>query len=261
MDMMLDIETLGREPGCAVLSIGATMFNPDDPDSRDHLLDSNHFYVAINNFDSLSNGFGADPETLKWWKKQKVWSQLGAEIANSNVTVAKSCELLSEFSDRHRPVKIWANSPTFDIEILKSLFRKSGVSYPFSYRQEMDFRTTMELAFKTRDQRPVRTEEISNRFLPHHALGDAIHQAHQILMALSILRPKVDLQARAARDLEQIEFVETMRGLVKAARDAIQREPDNEKSEILKKAESLLGIHAESDDRAEGDRRRSIIRP
>jgi hypothetical protein len=180
-DMSLDIETLGREPGCTVMSIGATMFDPFGID-KIHEKKESHFYVVIDSFDCQNKGFNSDPKTLQWWKKQKIWETLSSEIMNSNIGVLKACKMFSEFMADQKPKKVWANSPTFDIEIMRAMFRKVQVDFPVHYRQEMDFRTCMELSYPNRDDRPKRPDHLED-FQPHHALGDAILQAHQIIQA------------------------------------------------------------------------------
>lgn len=56
MDIMVDIETLGRKPGCVILSIGCVAF------------DGKEFYVNIDPFKMKDEGvFHVDPDTSKWW--------------------------------------------------------------------------------------------------------------------------------------------------------------------------------------------------
>jgi hypothetical protein len=63
INVMVDIETLGTEPGCVVLSIGAVAFDKEMGFVED-------FYEVINTVDSFSEGLTYDNDTLAWWKKQ-----------------------------------------------------------------------------------------------------------------------------------------------------------------------------------------------
>lgn len=187
--VMVDVETMGRKPGCAVLSIGAVRFNTREPDlvKRMRVEKRHRFYAAINNLDSSNHGFSSDPDTMRWWKRQDIWRQLSVEIMTSEHSVAQSAEHFSKYLDESKQngkeLRLWANSPGFDVAILRALYGRVGVNFPVSYRQEMDFRTIMELAYPVRSDRPSRPEVIDN--LPaHHALGDAHAQASLLMGAL-----------------------------------------------------------------------------
>lgn len=196
LDVMIDIETLGRSPGCGILSIGATRLDYDNRNSRDHFDPANHLYIVINNFDVGNHGFMTDNDTMRWWKKQKIWPQVARDVLESKTGVAEACKLLADYISAGDPLaKVWCNSPTFDIEILKTAYRKVGVKFPVSYRAEADFRTIMETAYPERSERPGRPPEVAD-FLPHHALGDAMAQADSLLKALDRLNAPKRYAAR-----------------------------------------------------------------
>lgn len=184
-DMMVDVETLGTEPGSVILSIGATMFDPHG-EREVHRDPKNHLYVVINNFDAQNKGYYTHTKTLQWWGKQAIWPSLAQEIFSSKVYVEESCRKLAEFIKEKKPRRVWANSPTFDLSMLRTQFRMSHVTFPVHYRQEKDFRTLMDEAYPDRDTRPARPDYLGE-YLPHHALGDAICQAHQLIQAYKTL--------------------------------------------------------------------------
>lgn len=179
--LMLDIETLGQKPGCAIMSIGASAFAATATGGFGTRTED-RFYSVINSFDMQNCGFRTDPKTLLWWKKQSIWPSLSAEIRDSPVNVHKACMSLAEFIKAQKPDKVWANSPSFDIEIMRAMFKRMNIELPIAYRQEMDFRTVMDLAYPDRDNRPARKSE--GWFSPHHALGDAMEQSVQTQEAL-----------------------------------------------------------------------------
>lgn len=192
-NVMTDVETVGRKPGCAILSIGAIRFNPfeSDPLKRKQIEKRHRFYVAINNLDSSNLGFSSDPDTMRWWKRQPIWQQLSMEIMTSEHSVAQSAEQFSNFLNAGRQngkeLRLWANSPSFDIAILRAMYERVGAILPVSYREEMDFRTVMELAYPVRSDRPARPDVIDG--LPaHHALGDSHSQAELLMGAMDRIR-------------------------------------------------------------------------
>jgi 3' exoribonuclease, RNase T-like len=200
-NVMVDVETLGKRAGCAILSIGAVRFDPaQDPGSAmktAHLQGKSQFYLAINNLDSSNRGFSADPDTMRWWKKQSIWPDLSMAIMSSDVTVVQAAKRFADFLDKSHNgggVKLWANSPSFDIAILRAMCKVVDVQLPIDYRQEMDYRTIMELAYPHREDRPGRPAEL-NQLPLHHALGDAVTQANDLIKAserLGIAAAKVN---------------------------------------------------------------------
>ena len=186
MDLMIDIETTGLRPGCGVLSIGACLFEPDAPQSRAHFDSNNHLLVYISSFDSLNNGLRIESATQRWWKNEEFGPEVHRNAANSEVSVARACQLLADFIRDRRPDCFWANSPRFDIEILWTLFEKSNVTVPIHHRKERDFRTVMDTVFPKREDRPERPDEL-RAYPAHHPLGDAILQADQLRQALARL--------------------------------------------------------------------------
>lgn len=186
MDLMLTTKTLGRNPGCVVMSMAAAVFDPHNPKSNVHDHPSHQFYTAISTFDSASHRLHTDEDTLKWWKKQVAWPSIGEEFINSNVSVELACRGFQDFCQKHKPEKIWSNSPTFHVRILEALFHKTGLSFPFDYRKEMDFRTALDLAHQNRDERPSPNEK--RGYYPHHALGDCLDQCDALVSALQRLK-------------------------------------------------------------------------
>ncbi len=63
-DLMLDIETAGREPGCAIIQIAAVPFNINTGD-----ISKNVFEMSINLDHQIKNGYKFDKGTLAWWHR------------------------------------------------------------------------------------------------------------------------------------------------------------------------------------------------
>ena len=158
--IMIDIETLGTEPGCVILSIGAVRFN------RDGIGET--FHAQISKRSCLENGLTIDDETEEWWEQQEQDMPDGSEplyIALGNLS--GFCETADE---------VWANSPSFDLRILDAAYDAIESASPWEYHQERDVRTFRSLPGFV---------ELGQMGQEHHALDDAIHQAREISVNLA----------------------------------------------------------------------------
>jgi len=154
--LMLDIETLGTEPGCAICSIGAVVF------STDGLSDRETWSVDIASCQSL--GMRIDAETLHWWLDQ---SPTVRELRGGE----ELPQVLHEFAGFTREAdadEIWANSPSFDCEILADAYGRVDIEQPWDYWDERCFRTLKNLPGAA---------DIDRQGDHHDALDDAAHQA------------------------------------------------------------------------------------
>jgi len=163
--VMLDIETLGREPGCVVMSIGAVKFGPDGL--------GDEFHQTISLTDCVKHGLEIEAETLKWWLDQD--SETQKELRG--LTPLDS--VLRQFNSWYDNVdEVWANSPSFDCEILEAAYEAAGHQEPWEYYEERDHRTLRELP-----QAPSH-DEIEDAGTEHNALDDAKYQARQAYITL-----------------------------------------------------------------------------
>lgn len=173
---MLDLETLGTEPGCIILSIGCAQFDPLTGDI------GKTFYTEINQRESEEIGLTSDPKTLAFWEMQDDAAKdlLNRTKADKTHPV-QACIQLADFIYEVRPLLreriIWANSPSFDCDILAHLFKTVELEIPWEFYNEQDCRTLVELG-RSLDIDPKRDMPFTGT--PHHALDDAIHQAKYI---------------------------------------------------------------------------------
>lgn len=142
MDVMLDIETLGKKPGCVILAIGAIAFDP----LADTLPDRNNggfvFYQNLSVLDQLLLGLTIDRETLDWWQTQ---SAAAVEaLTTDKITLQgglfRLVTWLGNLPGKTKG-KIWAKSPDFDCAILEEAARLIGVNLPWDFRDKADVRT------------------------------------------------------------------------------------------------------------------------
>lgn len=173
-DLMLDIETLGTDPGCQILSIGAVRFDPFNQRVDDE--PGQTFYIEINrnSYDEHWPGqFHQSPETLAWWATQPT------PPPDGDFTVLEALRLFFDWLDRGITRRLWANSPGFDVGILKKACQITNLRWPIEYWKERDVRTLVSLAAPDPERRFVNT---------HNALDDAINQAHLVCHCYHLLR-------------------------------------------------------------------------
>lgn len=161
MKIMIDLETLGTKPNSAILSIGAVAFD----DNKIH----DEFYCNVDLNDSINFGKCIDADTVYWWLKQD--STAGSILEKNKIKVGDSLEKLSDFIIHHSPREIWANSPSFDLVMLKNSYDEYGVDTPWNFWIERDFRTFLSL---TGAERVYPT-------IAHNALEDAKAQAQTLI--------------------------------------------------------------------------------
>ena len=167
INAMIDLETLGKVPGCPIVSIGAVEFDPATGEL------GRQFYERVD-LDGHVTGT-ADASTIKWWLKQ---SEEARNALTAPGGVYHTEELLSAFHQwLPTDVKVWGNGATFDISILEHAYRAAGwQDIPWAHWNVRDCRTVADLGKQisvTRDQCP-------RHGVHHNALDDAIYQAQWV---------------------------------------------------------------------------------
>lgn len=101
--VMVDIESLGTEPGAAILSIGAVPFDTDDVDA------TAGFYSEVDLRSCEAAGLTIDADTLLWWQGQS--DEAKAVLSDGGGDLA---DVLDDFAGWYVDVgadEVWANSP------------------------------------------------------------------------------------------------------------------------------------------------------
>lgn len=165
--VMVDIETLGLETGSAIISIGAVEFDRHGP--------KDSFSKSVDLESCQKAGLEIDAGTLDWWLHQ-------GEVAKEQLTGGEElANVLSDFRDwyiAHGFDEVWANSPSFDCEMLEYAYSAVGQSEPWHFQDERDFRTVRSL--------PI-ANNIEQDGVGHDALDDAIYQARVVASTLDKL--------------------------------------------------------------------------
>lgn len=164
-DIMLDIETLGTQPGCIVLSIGAVEF--------DNALILRTFHAFIDPRDSAEYGLHIDAGTVMWWLGQSKEAQDAIVKMPPNPLIGslKAFSEAFEWGDK----RVWCNGAAFDFPILAGIFKAAGLPIPWKYYNEMDLRTIKGLLGVTK-WKAIQVKPA----LAHSALEDAVAQAKTV---------------------------------------------------------------------------------
>jgi len=157
--VMLDIETLGIDPGAAILSIGAVTFDADGPTDRT-------FHESVDVESCQTYGLEIDAGTLTWWLAQDDAARAVLDGGDDLSEVLKA--LTAWWPD---DAEVWANSPAFDCSHLESAYAAVGLEPPWQYYETRDCRTLLNL--------PV-APALEQEGVEHHALDDAKHQARAV---------------------------------------------------------------------------------
>ena len=172
-DAMIDIETLGKKPGAAVLSIGAVMFGAAGLGAT--------FYTPVQLQSCVDVGLAIDPETVAWWMKQSDEARQAAFRADAPALQV----VLQRFTDWFVAQKArypWCHGATFDVPILDAAYEACGLLAPWKFYDVRDTRTLFSLSGVKVDRK---------NGTHHNALDDARAQAEAAVCALRDLRAYV----------------------------------------------------------------------
>ncbi|ENJ1449636.1 3'-5' exoribonuclease [Escherichia coli] len=167
--LMIDLETMGKNPDAPIISIGAIFFNPQTGDMGPE------FSKTI---DLETAGGVIDRGTIKWWLKQSREAQ--SAIMTDEIPLDDALLQLREFIDENSGeffVQVWGNGANFDNTILRRSYERQGIPCPWRYYNDRDVRTIVELGkaidFDARTAIPFKGER-------HNALDDARYQAKYV---------------------------------------------------------------------------------
>lgn len=176
-DCMLDAETMGKAPDGALIQIGAVFF-----DLHTQTLGPT-FLENISLADAVRHGGTLDPSTIIWWLGQPDKARESIRFGGGQIAV-----VLGRFADwiketcRHEDVRMWGNSPNFDLAIVGGAYDRLGMTRPWYWTNERDFRTV-------RHQHPsVEYNTDDKGEDAHNALADAIFQAKHLMKIKASVR-------------------------------------------------------------------------
>jgi len=158
--LMIDIEGLATGPDATILTIAAQSF---DPFSTGYYEDRN-FYCRVT-LESQENR-DINDETVKWWATQGA-AQDEAFNEADRIPLEEALDGLYRIAWQHD--FIWAQGPTYDINILEHAYRSLKKKQPWQFYKIRDSRTLISL-WPNCPKGPT----------SHHALEDCQRQIERV---------------------------------------------------------------------------------
>lgn len=170
-DVMIDLETLGTVPGCAIVSIGAVAFNEFEVEQ-----DGFYMVVKIDNWNTLGltiDGLWKDIDTIDWWRKQS--DEARAVFEHPHRASLHAClRFLGGYIASYGSPRVWGNGADFDNPIIAVAADKVGID-PKKLWEPYNGRCYRTVKNQYKDVKLVRTGT------HHNALDDARSQAQHLV--------------------------------------------------------------------------------
>jgi DNA polymerase III epsilon subunit-like protein len=195
-DVMVDLETLGKGAGCAILSIGAVGFDPQTGEIDDG------FYTVVSINSCVVHGLRFDEETLEWWGKQSAEARtvLKAAYASDAPRLHPALQSFARYLNKvggSQSVRLWGNGSDFDNAILASAYKAAGIPPPWKFWDSRCYRTLKNLHPEVALGPRVGTF--------HNALDDAKTQAAHALAIFAARRPEAIAQRLVEHLADRVE--------------------------------------------------------
>lgn len=181
-DIMIDLETLSTRADAAILSIGACLFDLATGEI------GKTFHRHIHFSDYPLNGH-VSAETVKWWLKQDEEARQSLIDQKTAVSLPAAMTELRDFVPKSKQATFWSNGATFDLIIIRNALDRLNYLEPWSYWQERDVRTIVDVAFRITGRNAAKETEFQG--VKHNALADAIHQVKYVSAAYQLIKQGV----------------------------------------------------------------------
>lgn len=168
--LMIDIEGLATGPDTTILTIAAQSFDLFATGYFDR-----HYYARIT-LESQEDR-AIDDGTLAWWATQPAAAREEAFGEDDRVPLPDALDDLYRLAWQHD--YIWANGPTYDMNILEHAFKSHNKSLPWKFYRVRDARTVYSL-WPGCPKPPT----------SHHALEDCRRQIDMLQATLQHLNVK-----------------------------------------------------------------------
>jgi hypothetical protein len=172
--VMLDIETLGLEPGCVITALAMVQFDPKTGKTNQT------FHRRIDIADAQKQGLKIDAATVMFWLMQSPEAQKELHGVRPLKEVLEQAQLWLLAVE---PEHLWAKGPQFDIALLDAAYKTVGMKHPWHYRAPRCMRTILTLAGLTGKEPEFKVGEL------HNSLDDCLTQ----IMALKAAWKKLGL--------------------------------------------------------------------
>lgn len=185
VDIMTDIETLGKGDKTTVFQVAACMFNIETGE----IIDTFNQTIDI----SKDKSIPVDGDTLLWWLNTD--KELLTKLLNSGTVSQKDLfdnfrVWIMQFSMSIKDVFLWGNGMLFDNKLIQSKMQEYDIEYPIFYRNDRDMRTIVELAAlksEVNTEKEFRELNKCEGLTLHDGLDDVKAQIYVLSKAWNIL--------------------------------------------------------------------------
>ena len=153
--LMIDIEGLATGPDATILTIAAQSFDPFATGYVDR-----QYYARVT-LESQENR-AIEDHTIEWWATQGA-AMDEAFMEEGRIPLDQALDSLYKIAWQHDI--IWANGPTYDMNILEHAYKSYGKNMPWRYYKIRDARTIYSL-----------WPDLPKPPTSHHALEDCRRQ-------------------------------------------------------------------------------------
>ena len=171
-DIMIDIETVGTGTKACILTIAAQSFNPLERGNFDR---DRSYYARIDTESQLDRNI--EQSTIDWWATQPLIAQEEAFGEAGRIPLKQALEELGKIIWQSK--RVWANGPTFDMNILEDAYKSYNMALPWQYYVVRDARTVYSLC-----------PGLNKYPASHHALEDCRRQIMLLHDTLEYLKIK-----------------------------------------------------------------------
>jgi exodeoxyribonuclease VIII len=169
MDLMIDIEGLATGPDTTIVTIAAQAFDP-----LGHGLFDQHYYARVTLESQPDRRI--EQGTIDWWATQKE-AQAEAFAEEDRIPLDQALDGLGRLIWHSK--RIWAQGPTYDMNILEHAYKSYNKPIPWQYYMVRDSRTVFGL-----------WPELPKPPTSHHALEDCRRQIELLQTTLKHLNVK-----------------------------------------------------------------------
>lgn len=188
--IQIDLETWGKKPGCAIRSIGASVW---DNMTGQQVPGSTSFYVNVCKKSCFDKGLTFDADTVRWWEQQGDVAKVALEDNQMDITRALS-ELRAWYHavihTHGRHASVWGNGKEFDVSILEACYAAVHQPAPWPFWASADVRTVVllgqMLGINVKGAKPFNGT-------PHYALDDSLHQGGYTADTLHLIKQVFDV--------------------------------------------------------------------
>lgn len=152
---MIDIETLATDADAVIIQIGATVFPITHQEKNTMVSLPPDFLCNVSATDQINLNRKIDPKTVAWWLDETTVDarvsvfdrhtmrsfEDALGILNGYIATVKDISIKNQFST----YGVWANSPTFDLSIIRHAMKQVGIEPSWSYSREYDVRTIKQI--------------------------------------------------------------------------------------------------------------------